>query len=99
MPVIGQIYSFPVKVPHHGRLKKGFLLFFLSVAMPPSDISTANIDEVLHELTTDEAILLTAGVGFWYTHSVERLGIPAIKVFVLRIRPPFLAWSINHFFL
>ena len=49
--------------------------------MPPSDFATVNIDEVLHDLTTDEAILLTAGVGFWYTHSIERLGIPAIKVF------------------
>ena len=53
--------------------------------MPPSDFATADIDEVLNELTTDEAILLTAGVGFWYTHAVQRLGIPAIKVFVLRI--------------
>ena len=49
--------------------------------MPPSDFATADIDKVLNELTTDEAILLSAGVGFWYTHSVERLGIPAIKVF------------------
>jgi beta-glucosidase len=52
--------------------------------MLPSDFATANIDKVLHELTTDEAILLTVGVGFWYTYSVERLGIPAIMVFVLR---------------
>ena len=53
--------------------------------MPPSDFAIADIDEVLHELTTDEAILLTAGVGFWYTHSVERLGIPAIKVICFKI--------------
>ena len=53
--------------------------------MPPSDFATADIDKVLNELSTDEAILLTAGVGFWYTHSVQRLGIPAIKVFVLHI--------------
>ena len=51
--------------------------------MPPSDFATADIDKVLNELTTDEAILLSAGVGFWYTHSIDRLGIPAIKVFVL----------------
>ena len=50
--------------------------------MPPSDFATADIDKVLHELTTNEAILLTAGVGFWYTHSVDRLRIPAIKVFI-----------------
>ena len=53
--------------------------------MPPSDFASADIDEVMNELTTDEAILLTAGVGFWYTHSIERLGIPAIKVFDLHI--------------
>jgi hypothetical protein len=53
--------------------------------MPPSDFATTDIDEVLHELTTDESILLIAGVGFWYTHSVERLGIPAIKVLVFHV--------------
>ena len=53
--------------------------------MPPSDFATADIDKVLNEMTTDEAILLTAGMGFWYTHSVDRLGIPSIKVFVLHI--------------
>ena len=54
--------------------------------MPRSDFATADIDKVVNELTTDEAILLTAGaLGLWHTHSVDRLGIPAIKVFVLHI--------------
>ncbi|KAG6836697.1 hypothetical protein H0H93_004808 [Arthromyces matolae] len=48
--------------------------------MAPSDFANANIDEVLDNLTTDETISLTAGVGFWHTHAVERLGVPAIKV-------------------
>ncbi|KAI0697103.1 beta-glucosidase [Cerioporus squamosus] len=48
--------------------------------MPPSDFAKANISDVVEQLTTDEAILLTAGVGFWHTHAVPRLGIPAIKV-------------------
>ncbi|KAG5716475.1 putative beta-glucosidase I, partial [Termitomyces sp. T112] len=48
--------------------------------MAPSSFANANIDEILENLTTDEAILLTAGVGFWHTHKVERLGVPAIKV-------------------
>jgi beta-glucosidase len=48
--------------------------------MPPSDFANADIDKVLNQLTTDEAILLTAGVGFWHTHCIDRLGIPAIKV-------------------
>ena len=50
--------------------------------MPPSDFANANVDEIVEQLTTDEAILLTAGVGFWYTHAIPRLGIPAIKVSV-----------------
>ena len=53
--------------------------------MPHSDFATADIDKVLNDLTTEEAILLTAGVGWWHTHSVDRLGIPAIKVSVLHI--------------
>lgn len=48
--------------------------------MAPSDFKNANIDEVVEQLTTDEAILLTAGVGFWHTHGVPRLNVPAIKV-------------------
>ncbi|KAM5541949.1 hypothetical protein V8D89_004259 [Ganoderma adspersum] len=48
--------------------------------MPPSDFAKASIPDVVEQLTTDEAILLTAGVGFWHTHAVPRLGIPAVKV-------------------
>ncbi|KAF9012112.1 glycoside hydrolase family 3 protein [Hymenopellis radicata] len=48
--------------------------------MPPSDFANANIDDIVEQLTSDEAILLTAGVGFWHTHAIERLGVPAIKV-------------------
>lgn len=48
--------------------------------MPPSDFAKADVDDIVEKLTTDEAILLTAGVGFWHTHEVPRLGIPAIKV-------------------
>ena len=48
--------------------------------MPLSDFAKASIPEVVEQLTTDEAILLTAGVGFWHTHAVPRLGIPAVKV-------------------
>ncbi|KIM49903.1 glycoside hydrolase family 3 protein [Hebeloma cylindrosporum] len=48
--------------------------------MAPSDFAKADVEDVLDNLTTEEAILLTAGVGFWHTHAVERLGVPAIKV-------------------
>ncbi|TFY77060.1 hypothetical protein EWM64_g6952 [Hericium alpestre] len=47
--------------------------------MPPSDFAKANLDEIVEQLTTEEAIQLTAGVGFWATHAVPRLGIPSIK--------------------
>jgi len=48
--------------------------------MSPSDFANADVEDVLNNLTIQEAILLTAGVGFWHTHAVERLGVPAIKV-------------------
>ena len=48
--------------------------------MPPSDFAKADIDEIIDKLSTEEAVNLIAGVGFWYTAAVERLGIPAIKV-------------------
>ncbi|KAJ7843119.1 beta-glucosidase [Mycena olivaceomarginata] len=48
--------------------------------MAPSDFAHANVPEIVDQLTTDESIQLIAGVGFWKTHAVERLGIPAIKV-------------------
>ncbi|KAG7086260.1 hypothetical protein E1B28_002228 [Marasmius oreades] len=48
--------------------------------MPPSDFANANIDEIVAQLTTEEAIQLIAGVGFWHTYAVPRLGVPSIKV-------------------
>ncbi|KAJ3780878.1 glycoside hydrolase superfamily [Lentinula aff. detonsa] len=48
--------------------------------MATSDFAKANIDEIVENLTTDEDVSLIAGVGFWHTHAVERLGVPAIKV-------------------
>lgn len=49
------------------------------LVMAPSDFAKADIHKIVEQLTTDEAILLIAGVGFWHTHAIERLGIPAIK--------------------
>ncbi|KAJ6616680.1 glycoside hydrolase family 3 protein [Mycena sp. CBHHK59/15] len=48
--------------------------------MAPSAFAQANVSEIVEKLTTDESIQLIAGVGFWRTHAVERLGIPSIKV-------------------
>lgn len=51
--------------------------------MPPSDFANVNIDEILDKLSTEDAVKLIAGVGFWHTAAIERLGIPAIKVRIL----------------
>lgn len=48
--------------------------------MAPSDFAKANLDEVVEKLTVEEAIQLTAGVGFWHTAAIPRLDIPAVKV-------------------
>ena len=42
--------------------------------------SEARIDALLHELTLEEKASLLAGASTWSTASIERLGIPAIKV-------------------
>ncbi|KAF8577032.1 glycoside hydrolase family 3 protein [Ramaria rubella] len=48
--------------------------------MPPSDFAKADIRSIVEQLSLEEAISLIAGVGFWHTHAIPRLGIPAIKV-------------------
>ncbi|OCB86539.1 beta-glucosidase [Sanghuangporus baumii] len=48
--------------------------------MPPSDFANADIPSTVEKLTLEEATTLIAGVGYWNTHGIERLGIPAIKV-------------------
>ncbi|THH15309.1 hypothetical protein EW146_g5137 [Bondarzewia mesenterica] len=48
--------------------------------MPPSDFAKADLDEIVGNLTTEESIQLIAGVGFWRTYAIPRLGIPSIKV-------------------
>ena len=48
--------------------------------MALSDFARADIHDIVEQLSLEEAISLIAGVGFWRTHAVPRLGIPAIKV-------------------
>jgi beta-glucosidase len=38
------------------------------------------VEQLLAELSVDEKATLTSGVDMWHGHSVERLGIPALKV-------------------
>lgn len=47
------------------------------------DFARANLDEIVEALSQDEAIALTAGVGFWNTAAIKRLGIPSLKVILL----------------
>ncbi|KAJ3812083.1 beta-glucosidase [Lentinula aff. lateritia] len=63
--------------------------------MAPSDFAKADIHKIVEQLTTDEAILLIAGVGFWHTHAIERLGIPAIKARLSIRCPMHLVYSYN----
>jgi beta-glucosidase len=39
-----------------------------------------DIDKLVHELTLDEKVLLTAGADLWSTVPIDRLGIPKIRV-------------------
>lgn len=48
--------------------------------MAPSDFAKADVKRIVEQLTLEEAIALTAGVGFWHTHGIPRLGVPPIKV-------------------
>ena len=38
------------------------------------------IESLIKQMTLEEKVALVAGVDFWHTHVIERLGIPAIKV-------------------
>jgi beta-glucosidase len=38
------------------------------------------IESLIKQMTLEEKVALLAGVDFWKTHAIERLGIPAIKV-------------------
>ncbi|MDO9380841.1 MAG: glycoside hydrolase family 3 C-terminal domain-containing protein [Nocardioidaceae bacterium] len=46
-----------------------------SATTPPFDV-----EEVMADLTREEKVALTSGVGFWDTEAVERLGVPSIMV-------------------
>ena len=38
------------------------------------------IESLIKQMTLEEKVALLAGVDFWKTHAIDRLGIPAIKV-------------------
>jgi beta-glucosidase len=44
------------------------------------EVTAAEVERLLGELTLDEKCSLTAGASLWYLPPVERLGIPALKV-------------------
>ncbi|KAI5294306.1 hypothetical protein KEM52_004292 [Ascosphaera acerosa] len=39
-----------------------------------------DIEKALEELTTSEKVRLTTGADFWHTASIERLGIPSVRL-------------------
>ncbi|MHB8104162.1 MAG: glycoside hydrolase family 3 protein, partial [Dehalococcoidales bacterium] len=39
-----------------------------------------SIESLLKKMTLEEKVSLLAGIDFWRTHAIERLGIPAMKV-------------------
>lgn len=41
---------------------------------------TTNIDDLLDQATVEELVALTAGLDFWHTAPVPRLGIPSMRV-------------------
>ncbi|KAG8943855.1 hypothetical protein FRC04_002478 [Tulasnella sp. 424] len=48
--------------------------------MTAASFATADLQDVVDKLTTEEAISLISGFGFWGTAAVPRLGVPSIKV-------------------
>ncbi len=41
---------------------------------------TDQIDALIAKLTLDEKLTLIGGASFWYTHAIDRVGVPAVKV-------------------
>ena len=41
---------------------------------------TSNIDDLLDRATVEELVALTAGLDFWHTVPIPRLGIPSMRV-------------------
>ena len=54
--------------------------------MAPSDFATADIHNVVEQLSLKEAISLIAGANIWDTSAIPRLGIPALKVNLIILR-------------
>ncbi|KAG8943853.1 hypothetical protein FRC04_002476 [Tulasnella sp. 424] len=48
--------------------------------MTAASFANADVQDIVDKLTTEEAISLISGVGFWWTAAVPRLGVPSIKV-------------------
>jgi beta-glucosidase len=49
-----------------------------SVQLPPDYVAKANA--LVAEMTLEEKVLLLSGNGWWHTHSIDRLQIPAVSV-------------------
>jgi beta-glucosidase len=45
-----------------------------------TDFATANLNDILDQLTLNEKVNLLGGVGWWNTYAISRLGVPSIKM-------------------
>ncbi|KAE8153374.1 glycoside hydrolase superfamily [Aspergillus avenaceus] len=59
----------PSAVPVAAEIASGF-----------HQIATADIEQILQQLTLEEKVVLLSGDDFWHTVSIPRLGIPAIRI-------------------
>ena len=50
------------------------------MSQPLVDIHASTPEEVVAALTLEEKASLTSGEGFWFTKSVDRLGIPEVML-------------------
>jgi beta-glucosidase len=63
----------------HSALKC-HLAWCVALSYACSRMDGEDLDAFLRDLSVDEKVRLVAGVDFWHTAAVERLGIPALKV-------------------
>ncbi|CAE6497151.1 unnamed protein product [Rhizoctonia solani] len=47
--------------------------------MPPHHFERLDVDNVIASLSLTEKTKLLAGVGWWHTYSIKRIGIPALR--------------------
>jgi beta-glucosidase len=67
------------------RLVKGLILSVIMMAVLGIDlrsqaVETSSLDDLIAQMTIEEKVAILSGTNLWYTHAIERLGIPAVKM-------------------